>query len=250
VASWMARAASVAAEVSCPAMATRCELGHGAAGRGRTSGCGVADRGRMTCHGDADPGRTSSHGDAGARSGHGDAGARKKKRRWVRNEDGKVIASAHRAHKRCNRPVSKETEEIRVSIEPGFECFKVRVGQALRLGQCGKHEILHPESAAGPLGHLRKRTLRISPTSPRLTSARTGSSPALIHPGVPGSGCGLFRASPAESTSGWPSVILAMVPQNGSPAEQLSTSLAMFGWYRLVLVVVVVFNTSKLTHKN
>jgi hypothetical protein len=24
---------------------------------------------------------------------------------------------------------------------------------------------------------------------------------------------------------------------------------AMFGWYRLVLVVVVVFNTSKLTHK-
>jgi hypothetical protein len=25
--------------------------------------------------------------------------------------------------------------------------------------------------------------------------------------------------------------------------------LAMFGWYRLVLVVVVVFSTSKLTHK-
>jgi hypothetical protein len=25
--------------------------------------------------------------------------------------------------------------------------------------------------------------------------------------------------------------------------------LAMFGWYRLVLVVVVVFNTSKSTHK-
>jgi hypothetical protein len=28
-----------------------------------------------------------------------------------------------------------------------------------------------------------------------------------------------------------------------------SLILAMFGWYRLVLVVVVVFNTSKLTHK-
>jgi hypothetical protein len=136
--------------VSCPAMATRCELGHGAAGRGRTTGCGVADRGRMTCHGDADPGRTSSHGEAGARSGHGDAGARKKKRRWVRNEDMKVIASSHRAHKRYNRPGSKETEEIRVSVEPGFECFKVRAGKPLRLGQCGKHEILHPESAAGP----------------------------------------------------------------------------------------------------
>jgi hypothetical protein len=27
-------------------------------------------------------------------------------------------------------------------------------------------------------------------------------------------------------------------------------ALAMFGWYMLVLVVVVVFNTSKLTHKN
>jgi hypothetical protein len=26
-------------------------------------------------------------------------------------------------------------------------------------------------------------------------------------------------------------------------------TMAMFGWYRLVLVVVVVFNTSKLTHK-
>jgi hypothetical protein len=25
--------------------------------------------------------------------------------------------------------------------------------------------------------------------------------------------------------------------------------MAMFGWYMLVLVVVVVFNTSKLTHK-
>jgi hypothetical protein len=117
VASWMARATAVAAEVSCPAMATRCELDHGAAGRGRTTGCGVADRGRMTCH-----------GDTGARSGHGDAIARKKKRRWVRNEDGKVIASSHQAHKRCNRPGSKETKEIRASVEPGFECFKVRAG--------------------------------------------------------------------------------------------------------------------------
>jgi hypothetical protein len=26
-------------------------------------------------------------------------------------------------------------------------------------------------------------------------------------------------------------------------------TLAMFGWYRLVVVVVVIFNTSKLTHK-
>jgi hypothetical protein len=29
----------------------------------------------------------------------------------------------------------------------------------------------------------------------------------------------------------------------------LKKSKAMFGWYRLVLVVVVVFNNSKLTHK-
>jgi hypothetical protein len=35
----------------------------------------------------------------------------------------------------------------------------------------------------------------------------------------------------------------------GGASNACSNTQVMFGWYRLVLVVVVVFNTSKLTHK-
>jgi hypothetical protein len=52
-------------------------------------------------------------------------------------------------------------KEILVSWGPGFACFEVRAGQALRLGQCDKQERLQPESAAGPSGHLRKRALTV-----------------------------------------------------------------------------------------